>query len=57
MTFHGQKILPAIRSMKDFDKMLDTPFTYGVFLDLHIGMLKSVFLNMLEDIKKICSFT
>lgn len=43
MTFHGQKILPAIRSMKDFDKMLDTPFTYGVFLDLHIGMLKSVF--------------
>lgn len=39
------KILPAIRSMKDFDKMLDTSFQYGVFLDLHVGMLKSV-LNM-----------
>lgn len=29
--------------MKDFEKMLDTPFTYGVFLDLHVGMLKNVF--------------
>ncbi|PAQ15966.1 glycerol-3-phosphate responsive antiterminator [Bacillus sp. FJAT-42315] len=43
MNFHGQKILPAVRTMKDFDKMLDTPFEYGVFLDLHVGMVKSVF--------------
>ncbi|MGG3916330.1 glycerol-3-phosphate responsive antiterminator [Rossellomorea vietnamensis] len=43
MSFEGQNILPAIRSMKDFDKMLDTSFQYGVFLDLHVGMLKSVF--------------
>jgi glycerol uptake operon antiterminator len=43
MSFEGQKILPAIRSMKDFDKMLGTSFEYGVFLDLHVGMLKSVF--------------
>ncbi|MBN8193245.1 glycerol-3-phosphate responsive antiterminator [Bacillus sp. NTK074B] len=43
MSFEGQKILPAIRSMKDFDKMLETSFEYGVFLDLHVGMLKSVF--------------
>ncbi|MGD6847985.1 glycerol-3-phosphate responsive antiterminator [Rossellomorea aquimaris] len=43
MSFEGQKILPAIRSMKDFDKMLETSFHYGVFLDLHVGMLKSVF--------------
>ncbi|PFG06333.1 glycerol-3-phosphate responsive antiterminator [Bacillus sp. es.034] len=43
MSFEGQYILPAIRSMKDFDKMLDTSFQYGVFLDLHVGMLKSVF--------------
>ncbi|WP_100330989.1 glycerol-3-phosphate responsive antiterminator [Bacillus xiapuensis] len=43
MSFHGQKILPAIRTMKDFEKMLDTPFEYGVFLDLHVGMVKSVF--------------
>ncbi|MEW9501214.1 glycerol-3-phosphate responsive antiterminator [Jeotgalibacillus marinus] len=43
MPFDGQQILPAIRSMKDFDKMLNYSFRYGVFLDLHVGMLKSVF--------------
>ncbi|KIL44983.1 glycerol-3-phosphate responsive antiterminator [Jeotgalibacillus soli] len=43
MPFNGQQMLPAIRSMKDFDKMLKYPFHYGVFLDLHVGMLKSVF--------------
>ncbi|OMP68675.1 glycerol-3-phosphate responsive antiterminator [Domibacillus epiphyticus] len=42
MSFHGQKILPAIRSMKDFEKMLSMNYEYGVFLDLHIGMVKSV---------------
>ena len=43
MPFEGQQILPAIRNMKDFDKMLSYSFRYGVFLDLHVGMLKSVF--------------
>ncbi|NGP43833.1 glycerol-3-phosphate responsive antiterminator [Bacillaceae bacterium SIJ1] len=41
--FDGQVILPAIRSMKDFDKMLKFPVRYGVFLDMHISMLPSVF--------------
>lgn len=43
MEFDNQKILPAVHSMKDFDKMLKYSFEYGVFLDLHIGMVKSVF--------------
>lgn len=43
MPFEGQKILPAIQSMKDFDKMLTYSFRYGVFLNLHVGMLKSAF--------------
>ncbi|TFE02841.1 glycerol-3-phosphate responsive antiterminator [Jeotgalibacillus salarius] len=43
MEFGDQKILPAVHSMKDFDKMLKYSFEYGIFLDLHIGMLKSVF--------------
>jgi glycerol uptake operon antiterminator len=43
MDFHGQKILPAIRSMKDFEKLLKMNYQYGVFLDIHIGMLKSVY--------------
>lgn len=42
MSFNGQKILPAIRSMKDFEKMLAMNYEYGIFLDLHIGMVKSV---------------
>lgn len=43
MPFKGQQILPAIQSMKDFDKMLTYSFRYGVFLNLHVGMLKSAF--------------
>ncbi|QBP41921.1 glycerol-3-phosphate responsive antiterminator [Paenisporosarcina antarctica] len=43
MPFKGQQILPAIQSMKDFDKMLTYSFRYGVFLNIHVGMLKSVF--------------
>jgi glycerol uptake operon antiterminator len=43
MSFQGQKILPAVRSMKDFDKLLKMNYRYGVFLDIHIGMLKSVY--------------
>lgn len=42
MSFNGQAILPAIRSMKDFEKMLSMKYEYGVFLDLHIGQVKSV---------------
>ncbi|TDQ33724.1 glycerol-3-phosphate responsive antiterminator [Aureibacillus halotolerans] len=41
--FGDQKLLPAIRSMKDFDKMLKHPVHYGVFLDMHIGLVKQAF--------------
>ncbi|WP_064093419.1 glycerol-3-phosphate responsive antiterminator [Rossellomorea aquimaris] len=53
MSFQDQNILPAIRSMKDFDKMLQTSFEYGVFLDLHAGMLKSVFNYARQQNKKM----
>lgn len=53
MSFHGQKILPAIRSMKDFDKMLHFPFEYGIFLDMHVGMVKSAFDYAREQDKKM----
>ncbi|MEI5906784.1 glycerol-3-phosphate responsive antiterminator [Bacillus spongiae] len=43
MSFHNQKILPAIRSMKEFEKMLDSPYQYGVFLDMQIGHLRSAY--------------
>ncbi|TFE03414.1 glycerol-3-phosphate responsive antiterminator [Jeotgalibacillus sp. R-1-5s-1] len=43
MELEDQKILPAVHSMKDFDKMLKHSYEYGVFLDMHVGMIKSVF--------------
>ncbi|MGM0846680.1 MAG: glycerol-3-phosphate responsive antiterminator [Bacillota bacterium] len=53
MMFKGQKILPAVRSMKEFDKMLQTNYEYGVFLDLHIGMLKTVYQYAKENNRKM----
>ncbi|MDA7028177.1 glycerol-3-phosphate responsive antiterminator [Bacillus sp. CLL-7-23] len=42
MGFHDQNILPAVRNMKQFDIFLDSPFTYGVLLDIHLGHLGGV---------------
>lgn len=43
MNFTGQIILPAVRHMKDFEKVMESSYEYGVFLDTHIGQLKSVY--------------
>ncbi|WP_110927467.1 glycerol-3-phosphate responsive antiterminator [Bacillus massiliglaciei] len=37
-----QKIIPASRNMKEFERFLKSPYELGVFLELHISMLKSV---------------
>ncbi|AMA74437.1 MULTISPECIES: glycerol-3-phosphate responsive antiterminator [Aneurinibacillus] len=42
MSFCNQKVLPAIRQMKDFELLLQSPFEYMVLLDSHIGQLKSI---------------
>ena len=42
MSFHDQNILPAVRNMKQFDTFLDSPFSYGVLLDIHLGQLGGV---------------
>ncbi|XZF75797.1 glycerol-3-phosphate responsive antiterminator [Bacillus sp. AL-1R] len=42
MGFHEQKILPAVRKIKDLEKLLTTSYKYIVILDIHIGQLKSV---------------
>lgn len=42
MPFHNQTILPAVRKVKDLEKLLPTSFTYIVLLDSHIGQLKSL---------------
>ncbi|UTR14148.1 glycerol-3-phosphate responsive antiterminator [Salipaludibacillus sp. LMS25] len=41
-------ILPAIRDLKDLDKVVQTHFEYIVLLNTHIGQLKSL-VKMLHD--------
>jgi glycerol uptake operon antiterminator len=42
MSFYGQKILPAVREMKDLEKAMESKFNYIVLLDSHIGQLRGV---------------
>ncbi|WP_269431671.1 glycerol-3-phosphate responsive antiterminator [Bacillus sp. JCM 19034] len=41
--FENQKILPAVRNMKDFETFIKSNYKYGVFLELHLSQLKNVF--------------
>lgn len=43
MDIHCQKIIPAMKTMKDFEKFLNSRYMYGVLLEIHISQLKSVF--------------
>lgn len=38
----GQKVLPAVRNMKDFDKFMKTSYESFVVMDIHVGQLKSI---------------
>ncbi|MCH5583808.1 glycerol-3-phosphate responsive antiterminator [Shimazuella sp. AN120528] len=40
--FANQKILPAAKSIKQFEKMLRSHYKYIVLLDTHIGQLESL---------------
>ncbi|CAG7630639.1 Glycerol uptake operon antiterminator regulatory protein [Paenibacillus solanacearum] len=40
--FHGQKVLPAIRKMKDLEHLMSSSFTTLVLLDSHIAQLASI---------------
>lgn len=42
MAFRGQRILPAVRRMKDLEKLWKLPYEYIVLLDSHIGQIKPV---------------
>jgi glycerol uptake operon antiterminator len=42
MAFHGQRILPAVRKMKDVEKLMKLPYEYLVLLDTHISQIKPV---------------
>ncbi|ALC80521.1 MULTISPECIES: glycerol-3-phosphate responsive antiterminator [Bacillus] len=53
MEFHNQKILPAIRNMKQFDEFLKNDFCYGVLLDVHLGQLKGILRAAESNNKKL----
>ncbi|MCG7318863.1 glycerol-3-phosphate responsive antiterminator [Brevibacillus laterosporus] len=42
MDFLQQKVLPAVRQMKDFEALLKSRFEYLVLLDSHVGQLKHI---------------
>ncbi|UOY92052.1 glycerol-3-phosphate responsive antiterminator [Ectobacillus sp. JY-23] len=42
MEFHEQRVLPAVRHIKDLEKLLRSKYTYIVLLDLHVAQMKSV---------------
>ncbi|MFS0783024.1 glycerol-3-phosphate responsive antiterminator [Bacillus sp. 1P06AnD] len=37
-----QKIFPASRNMKEFEKFLTSPYPIGVYLEMHISQLKNI---------------
>ncbi|TDF97509.1 glycerol-3-phosphate responsive antiterminator [Paenibacillus piri] len=42
MDFFGQKVLPAVRKMRDLELLVNSRFAYLVLLDSHISQLMSI---------------
>lgn len=53
MEFQEQKILPAVRQIKDLEKLLHSSYEYIVILDIHVGQLKSVVALAKQYCKKV----
>ena len=53
MSFYGQKILPVVREMQGFEKIMGSNYTYIVILGIHIGQLRSVMRFAEKQHKKI----
>ncbi|MFO1442463.1 glycerol-3-phosphate responsive antiterminator [Bacillus sp. Bva_UNVM-123] len=53
MSFNGQRIIPAVKNMKQFETFLDSSYEYGIFLDTHIAQLRQVSQMSKEKKKKI----
>ncbi|MDQ0228100.1 glycerol-3-phosphate responsive antiterminator [Metabacillus niabensis] len=53
MAFNGQYILPAIKSMKDFEKILKSEIEYIVMLEVHIAQLESIMKYAGQHHKKV----
>lgn len=53
MSFHGQKILPAAKQMKQLDKILESSYQYGVLLDTHVARLGHMYRLIRETRKRM----
>lgn len=53
MPFHDQKVLPVARTLKQFERLLDSPFEYIVLLEVHVSNLKAVRLEAEKRCKKL----
>ncbi|MBS4210285.1 glycerol-3-phosphate responsive antiterminator [Bacillus sp. FJAT-50079] len=57
MSFDGQQILPALRDLRQFEKILNSPFEYMVLLEVHISNLKSIIDTASRNHKKVLVHT
>jgi glycerol uptake operon antiterminator len=53
MGFKGQKVLPAIKSMKDFEKILTSNMEFIVMLEVHIAQLENIMRYARSHSKKV----
>lgn len=53
MPFLQQKVLPAARSLKQFEQLLEYKFEYIVLLEVHISNLKTLKLEASRNNKKL----
>jgi glycerol uptake operon antiterminator len=51
--FSGQRVLPAIRKIRDVDDLVASELHYVVFLDLHLGQVQALAKLMRQHGKKI----
>lgn len=53
MPFDGQKILPVVREMRGFEKLMESNYQYIVILGIHIEQLQAVMKFSRKQNKKI----
>ncbi|MBM7606198.1 glycerol uptake operon antiterminator [Metabacillus crassostreae] len=53
MDFNGQKILPAIKTMKDFEIILKSDIEYIVMLEVHIAQVENIMKYAHKHEKKV----
>lgn len=49
----GSEVIPAIRELKDLDRIVQTEYQYVALLNVHIGQLRSVVKKLHQHEKKV----